>query len=576
MNNEMKYVILVALVMIFTGCNKTEIGQLTKDDELNGKLVSVMLPLSVQAQLAPHRNGSRVVVNRELYNMSVELVENPIQKSKVVDSETIANVWIFQYNGTANNSVLIYKKYYPIYIAGAPLELASGTAQRVVVIANTYSATWGDTEILSNSTYQNLLNKSVTVIDESNLFTNGGNSMIMSGTQTGDITFNSTTKIELRRNVAQIIFRIKLGVGTTAITASEWSIRMCGVPDKSYFLPDYYSSAATTLYPISVTVNNLIPQTIRGINNQTFTDVQWYVPANRRGVVVGTTANGRKTNAPTTSTYIKIMGISPLRAVSYYIHLGANFAEDYNIRPNYRYTYNVTLYDVFDKTDSRVEVETNIVEQGDAAPRIFVVNADNSDNATLQLTKNPLNYGAMFQWMSTVAYNYGKTDPVYWTQMVKPLWLNTWVSDTNLTSVNILAGKGDPCRLVGYTAKEVRDAASKGIVLDNKKWKMADMTENSVFGTRVSTWFPAVVGVSSAGRYLGMSLGGGVTTGQFLPATGVRNSSGYSLRDVSGWYWSSTLNTPNVSVLSFTNTSVSVNGPKGMSEALSIRCVTQP
>lgn len=576
----MKNIFLCLLMLCVSGCSKTD-GVITQGSD--GELVGVNFDLQVGAQLTPvcdqaGKSASQVIATERTESVLAELVRSDRSNSKALDDTTISNFWIFQYNGTTSSSQLVYKKYYPTYTAGQAFELASGLSQRVVVIANTFSSSFGDAELLNFSSYQSVLNRAMSVTTESSLFPNSGNSVVISGSKVLDIALSSTVRVELKRNVTQVAFRVKLGTGSTAITATSWKIQMCKVPNQSFYLPDYYSTDPSVLYPSVVTPTDYAEQSVAGMNSTTFTDFRWSVPVNRRGVKQGTVAKARRTNAPLMATYVKISADTPERTVNYYIHLGANFAEDYNLNPNYQYTYQVTLYDVTETPDSRVEVISKlpiVIESGVAAPRLYVVNPGDADNAMLQLTRSPLNFGAYFQWMSTVAYNYGVNTPVYWTQATQPTWSTVWTSTTIHSAVSILGGGGDPCRLVGYTAKQVRDAALKGVALDNKKWRMPTNAENAVLAAVYSNWFAATAGVRVAGRFFGVGASADNTIGQYLTASGSRTAAGaFSNQNTRGYYWSSRgIGTNGYNIYFFSDATVIPEQQASQATGFPIRCV---
>ncbi len=69
----------------------------------------------------------------------------------------------------------------------------------------------------------------------------------------------------------------------------------------------------------------------------------------------------------------------------------------------------------------------------------------------------------------------------------------TDISDARyITASNVRAGKGDPCRLIGYTADEIRNMSNSTLVnvLANAKYRMPSKESNAALvGTAIdSTW----------------------------------------------------------------------------------------
>ncbi|MDD3038673.1 DUF4906 domain-containing protein [Bacteroides sp.] len=354
------FCILIVVAAAMASCTK---DGLTDDSTIPvGEPVEVSLNLSsVQMQTPTDRSGvtksldsraseSRVIASDRSAAMLVELIEEPVALStRAVDDDAIANIWVFQYNGTETTAKLSKKSYYST--KPDKIILAAGTEQRVVIIANTNDTSFDTGMTVGTSTYADLLAKTQSVTDEASLLTGGGINLPMSGIWTGDLeTEGATVEMDVIRNVAQVIFKVKTG---SNLTATDWTIQMCSVPDVSYSMPHQNETA---IFPSTVTSVDYAAQPITTMSSTAFSTFSWYVPQNRRGMVENTTAQTRKTNAPSGATYVKISGMTHGDGWIYTLHLGADFATDYNLRPNYRYTYEVTLYPDPDNTDSRVEV----------------------------------------------------------------------------------------------------------------------------------------------------------------------------------------------------------------------------
>ncbi|MGL5980943.1 MAG: InlB B-repeat-containing protein [Phocaeicola sp.] len=222
----------------------------------------------------------------------------------------------------------------------------------------------------------------------------------------------------------------------------------------------------------------------------------------------------------------------------------------------------------------------NIAPQpGVAAPRIYVVGE--GDQAKLMLTKDPTNYGAFFQWGRTVAWGNGEAvvklfDPR--NSQGGTSWKNQIVGPVYPlhTSANLKAGKGDPCKLVGFTQKFIEDELNSGIAPDNGKWRMPTKEENQTFRETYSDW-KTLDGIN--GRYFGPGATSLGTDGEFLPAAGSRNSGSGSLSDQgkNGEYWScAPTGFPSLygSILKFTYTTAKEDRAN-QSIGLPVRCVPQ-
>ena len=129
------------------------------------------------------------------------------------------------------------------------------------------------------------------------------------------------------------------------------------------------------------------------------------------------------------------------------------------------------------------ELET-IGETGMGGERIYI--DENGGYPKLMLTQNPTNKGAMFQFGGIRGWNFYSSGSAgnanYNPTTLSNAWNSTWQyanSQGNIVShtlANLRAGKGDPCRLVGYTQSEVSNAISisnpNAFAPDNKLWRL--------------------------------------------------------------------------------------------------------
>lgn len=396
--NKMKRIVpwlAVTLMLALTACRNEE----TPGEEqggASGELVTVSLDLSVEPMRSPayapatkaaaafNEYGQRIIASERTDDMLLELVEDEftdLEKPQTrvgvniaLDERSIFNLHVLQYDGTGDNAKLIKKDFYDPYTSDTKLRLYAGNNQRVVIVANTDSySNFGSTQIVNSSTYADLLTQTIPVknaifsaLAQDNSVVGGDCYMQMSGTATGNLTEGGSLHIDVKQSAAKIDFNVK--TATTDLNSGTWTFQMCNVPNISYYLPH----RTDALFPATVTPVNYESASItlksdaftqcgysdlRGPGNSPVISPRFYlyVPANRRGTVAGATAKERYSKAPAGATYMKLMHTATDGSVSIYkIHLGANFTDDYNLKPNTKYTYNVTLYSDPNATDSRV------------------------------------------------------------------------------------------------------------------------------------------------------------------------------------------------------------------------------
>ena len=227
--------------------------------------------------------------------------------------------------------------------------------------------------------------------------------------------------------------------------------------------------------------------------------------------------------------------------------------------------------------DIRVVVMQNslVAETGDAAERIFIHEED--DDKVLMLTKDPTNYGTFFQFGSVIGWNWNSITANYNPTNNASLinWNNNW-NNGNKNVVHshaeLIIGRGDPCRLAGYKANDIKNALAAGLALDNGLWRMPTNEENIIFGSSSSTWTSID---NIPGRVIAET---GNPNGIFLPAAGRRFPESYVQRGTMGFYVSSTIdNTTLLPYLIYFNDQIFNESDlrDGPAQGYSVRCVRQ-
>ncbi|MGL5957090.1 MAG: InlB B-repeat-containing protein [Phocaeicola sp.] len=155
--------------------------------------------------------------------------------------------------------------------------------------------------------------------------------------------------------------------------------------------------------------------------------------------------------------------------------------------------------------------------------RIYV--SGTGDSAKLLLTKNPKRSGTMFQFGSIMAFssNEGPAVVDFNPSMFENKWYSSWwVGPTFPTHTigNLKTAKGDPCKLIGFTQKEIKDALRSSTLLENKKWRLPTIEENAAFANMGRSQLTELEGIK--GFYIGPDATESGTGGVFFPAAGYR------------------------------------------------------
>jgi hypothetical protein len=157
------------------------------------------------------------------------------------------------------------------------------------------------------------------------------------------------------------------------------------------------------------------------------------------------------------------------------------------------------------------------------------------------------------------------------------------------TTASLLIGTGDPCRLLGFTVAQIKDALANGVLPDNKKYRTPTFAENqAVINLGYSSWQQPAGALY--GRYFGPSSGSNPANRQFYPGNDRRYfyNGGWSwgvigMQTGYGWYWSSDICSTHhqAHAFNFDHSSTSSwqysthNNP-GQESACGVRCVAQP
>lgn len=292
-----------------------------------------------------------------LYTANPELL---VTKAGIQES-LVDNLWVLQFNGTSDASVLIKSNYYTSPNLNAlKLFLYNGSNQSVYFIANTNNSTvFNSVNAPINSyTISSLKARNVNYSNqESNFTTVGDNQYIrMSGLFTGNIPGGASLAATLYRLPAKISFSYTSIVTWDNALVKISSVTLKGVPSSSKLLSN--PSNSTVWEPTSV-INYLSVSS--GIG-ETSGSATFYMPENIRGTVSGnTTPSDKAANAPVKSSYLEVTGnyyypqnaATPLKAVIYRIYLGENNTTDYNIKSNTRYIISATFKGI-ELSDARV------------------------------------------------------------------------------------------------------------------------------------------------------------------------------------------------------------------------------
>jgi len=316
-----------------------------------------------EPEYMPEDNLARVPVT---LNLGVQPMDSGTPETKTImepdysvsSNDQIANFVILQFNGVTPSAQLVggqlYFDHWPLSSEEKVTLVASETPNTVIVLANTF----GNIAVNNNVALGTFLENDFTTISSlaGILTTSSGDDYLrLSGSKKLDsVGAGSSVDIVLKRNVAKIIVNVKNS--TASNTGDDKvafdNVKLCTINSKYYYLThigggldalsfsDPYSSGTprrfdndTEEFPAA---NNTSGATV------TYT---YYVTPNLRGTTSSTHQYSKGSTAPEGATKFCIYGTygTSHKPIIYTYYLGGNLTYDFNILPNYKYTYNITV-----------------------------------------------------------------------------------------------------------------------------------------------------------------------------------------------------------------------------------------
>lgn len=328
--------------------------------------------------LIPSREGQELVPVNISFSVAKMQAGTPetkaVMEPEIPGGETLENqvhnFVVLQFEGAAGNEKLIgYPEFYDaakVFEEEEQVRLIPSSQNNViVVIANTFNNIYAR----SGMTLEQFLNDDFTRLEDyASVLTKVGDKefLRMSGAAnaSGGIGTDEPIEIVLKRNVSKITVNVTNNMsGTDQVTLHNVQLR--DINAKYYYLTniDGFKDGYTPSDPCRIDKE---PDAWEGGTSQTFT---YYVPANLRGTTDSDAQYTKALGAPEGSTRFCLYGTygSDNTAINYTYYLGENLKNDFNLKPNYHYTYNITLNSKGDaRYDYRIEDCKDVVFKMDA------------------------------------------------------------------------------------------------------------------------------------------------------------------------------------------------------------------
>lgn len=288
---------------------------------------------------------------------------NPLPEDK------INNIWVFQFAGTEDNSIMVGDPLYFDLNASQQgiikVSTSGGAKHRLVFIANNNDSNYKWLLLSGVATYADLQAKTKDITSGS--FPDTDPSIPMTAEWTGvidatqvasgfDISFvYSVAKIELELKFADELeegFQVRSVQLKQIPSKMRWCDGLIKMTDETVVFP-----GTAYAYIDYEAVTNRLPA-----KNAPQTYV-WYLPRNHQGVSANTSVNQKNNGAKSSATYIEILATDKdMNDIRFRLYPGKNMLNNFNITSNYVYNIPLTISGAGDpNTDSRVEHLSKVV-----------------------------------------------------------------------------------------------------------------------------------------------------------------------------------------------------------------------
>lgn len=398
--------ILLFLALITMSCVKEE---LSYSDSLNGNdMVDVSLKLSIASE-----DGDTKAISDVGFTPSTKIRNvNILQFAGTDDSAVLLGEVIYLSDTAAENKDDTYLNLEENNkIQKIKLAESQGQMHTIVILANTFEKLRQVSNLGELRKLYRTLDKDYKVFGYEGDGKNLPDSMYyqrMNSIAVTKIDNGTVLRAKLRRSMARINLHIT-NDGKDGLAIQ--SVQLREVSGKEYYLTDYrYFDPITQndkrLYPDDFQDeydpddphrNHYDPVEWKGSDNGTgSSDYTFYVPANQRGVYENNLYPYEKNRCPNVNgaTHVRIYATYGTAGnktnVIYTFYLGANLINDFNIRPNTSYTYNLSFSGKGNSVvDSRIDDLATVHFAVDANCYMLLTPKDYSRSFTFNAVQRP-------------------------------------------------------------------------------------------------------------------------------------------------------------------------------------------
>lgn len=341
-----KFVAILILLSVGSSCQDDSVAEV---NSVSDEYVPVQIDVRVARE---------VMINTE-----------PTQKTRAIQDtegligiDEIKNLWVIQFNGTTDDALLVGRAHYISNYADLDqrkFQLVASTKENTLVfLANTFNEqlllpqgmTLAELKALKKviSRPSDVFGYDVNTVDADKEFPDNADYYLqMCGMMTTSISSGATINAELQRNACRVDLLVKNSI-PDEITIDDITLK--NVPMESYYFTSYVDHDG--VFPEEYSFKVMDYSKIDWANAENGSEqnekkFRFYLPANLRGVKTNTEPTYKNALASRFATYVLITGHyqdgDEKVALSYTFYLGRDMSGDFNLIPNYAYTYHFDI-----------------------------------------------------------------------------------------------------------------------------------------------------------------------------------------------------------------------------------------
>lgn len=372
--------VATAMTLLAASCANDDLLEGDSSPFLTGQEVAINFSYSVQGISSGDAGGTLDPQTRTVPD-DLDLIDGT--------GLPIKNMFIIQFSGNSPSSTMVGAPRFldAEDLVTSPLSvplIQSSSSCYTLFVANIPEGRNYNWNMSTQSTFSDVVKRIRSIASENEAYVTVGSTKTLLASAVVDSPVEPTIPLapSFTRSVAKLTLSLKLDNPDMVIK----SVRLRNVSTGIVYADAALAKTGvdgSAVYPEGITtIDYDIITTGMPFYNET-KSFSWYVPRNQRGVNTASSAAVYKTfYAPDNATYFEIVAVKTVASASvtsmFRVYPGANEVSDFNITANNHYTIGLTVKDIGDDADSRVETFGNVSYVDNGGPgsksNSFIIN----------------------------------------------------------------------------------------------------------------------------------------------------------------------------------------------------------